>query len=297
VEPSDALLHDARARLAEREREREESEERASMPLSHLGVAVRANIGGIEERVPRGAEGIGLLRTELVFAGHREPPSETEQVMATLAIARAAGAGPVVARLFDAGGDKPLPWLAPPAHAPHARGIELLLLHPAILRTQVRALCRAAEAAPVSILLPLARNKDDIFAVRALATRETPVGAMIETEDAVRSIDAIAEAADFICIGTNDLTADVLRVGRERSDLSFDRHVLRLVRQVIDRAHAHGKRVTVCGEIAGVERGARILVGMDADAISVAPPRVTPVKLSLFASTKDECRAAAREAV
>ena len=302
VSPSESLLQDARERLEALSRAREEGEEYAAEVPLGVRVELFVNIGSIDERVPPGAEGIGLLRTELVFAGHSTPPSEAEQHAALMAVARSARGGIVTARLFDAGGDKPLPWLASPqnraenAGEEDPRGIGLLFLHPHILASQLRALARAATEAPVRALLPMTRSPEDVALVRRAAP-SLLIGAMIETPDAVRAIDAIAEASDFLCIGTNDLTAYTLGIDRAQSSNALDARVLVLVKRIIDGAHARGRKVTICGEIASDPRGACILVGLGADALSVAPARLPGLRIALRDATHEECHAAAHAAI
>jgi phosphoenolpyruvate-protein kinase (PTS system EI component) len=274
-----------------------EEEAKVAAPLAHLGLEVHVNIGSIHERLPASAEGIGLLRTELVFSGHVRAPSEVEQFAALRAIAAPLGSAPVVVRLFDAGGDKPLAWLQPPASSRLARGIELLFMHPALLETQLRAIVRAAEHVRVRVLLPLVRCAGDVERIRALSHGKLTVGAMIETPAAVDQIDEVAAAADFICIGTNDLFAMVTGQKRADSTLSSDAGVLRMIERVIAVAHARARKVSVCGELAGDPHGARILVGLGVDAISVATARFAKVKLSLRDVTIDDCRGVAREAL
>jgi phosphotransferase system HPr (HPr) family protein len=294
VTPSADLVESVRTRRDALARALADEETRALVSLAHLGVSVRVNVGAATESIPRAAEGVGLLRTELVFATLRRPPSEAEQLAAVLAIAGRSGPGPIVARLFDAGGDKPLPWLTAPPEAVDARGIGLLLLHEAVLTTQLRALGRAARAADVRVLLPLVRSERDVQDVRARAEPGLSIGAMVETPDAARDIDAIARAADFVCIGTNDLAAFVLGVDRADAAVTLDPRVLSLVAAIVRGTHAQGKQVTVCGELAGDERGARILVGLGVDALSVAPARVAPVRLALAATTRKACEELAR---
>jgi phosphoenolpyruvate-protein kinase (PTS system EI component) len=120
---------------------------------------------------------------------------------------------------------------------------------------------------------------------------------MVETPGAVSHADAIAAAADFVCIGTNDLSAIVTGGRRNDSVLEPDGRVLRMVERVTLAAHARGRQVTVCGELAGDAHAARILVGLGVDAISVAPPRFTKVKLALRDLSIDDCRSVAREAL
>ncbi len=290
--PSEALVDSAKQRRALRATELAAEAAAALAPLTHLGVVVRANLSSLSEPLPPGAEGVGLLRTELVFAGRATAPSEAEQHAAALAIVTRAAGQPVIARLYDAGGDKPLPFLpSPPGQ--DARGMELLFGHPTVLATQVRALGRAGAR----VLLPLVRGAGDVEAVRALAPAGTEVGAMIETPEAVALTGEIARAADFVCIGTNDLSAAILGQAREKSALSRDPRVFRLVAEVVRAAHAAGRRVTVCGEIAGDPAGAQALVGLGVDALSVAPTRLAGVRRALAAATKDDCARAARAAM
>ncbi len=116
---------------------------------------------------------------------------------------------------------------------------------------------------------------------------------MIETPDAADDAAAIARAADFVCIGTNDLAA--LLLGAERTDASqgLEPRVLGPIAHIVRVAHAQGKKVTVCGEVAADPRGARVLVGLGVDALSVAPPRLEEAVRALEGVDLEECRAAA----
>jgi phosphoenolpyruvate-protein kinase (PTS system EI component) len=297
VTPDESIIVDAQRRHEGWLLGRAQEEAKVVAPLAHLGLEVHVNIGSIHERPPASAEGIGLLRTELVFSGHTRAPSQMEQFAALRVIAASVGNAPVVVRLFDAGGDKPLAWLQAPAGSPDARGVELLFMHPGILDTQLRAIVRAAEHVPVRVLLPLVRCAGDVERIRALTHGRLTVGAMIETPAAVDLIDEVAAAADFICIGTNDLFATVTGQDRADTPLSLDARALRMIERVIAVAHARNRKVSVCGEMAGDPHGARILVGLGVDAISVAIARFAKVKLSLHDVTIDDCRGVAREAL
>ncbi len=314
VAPSAALVSDARARQSKRKTTGGATARAISAASSALGVALLVNVGSLHDRIPDGIAGVGLLRTELLFAGRdaagRTGPSENDQVAALLAVARAARGTPVTARLWDAGGDKPLPWL--PAPDPHARGAALLFAHRDVLETQLAAIARAAEKAPLRVLIPMTRRSADVEAVRrslrshasgtereqGTGSAGLPVGAMIETPEAARDAAAIAAAADFVCIGTNDLASLVL--GSERTDArqALAPLVLALLARIVERAHAcvPPRTVTVCGEIAADPEGARILVGLGVDALSVAPPRLAAAVEALAQATLDDCRALAREA-
>jgi phosphoenolpyruvate-protein kinase (PTS system EI component) len=296
VKPGESIVADAQRRQEQWVLGRTREEAQVSAPLAHLGLEVHVNIGSIYERVPASTEGIGLLRTELVFSGHTHAPSEMEQFVALRAIAATIGSAPVVVRLFDAGGDKTLAWLQAPSASPFARGVELLFLHPAILATQLRAIARAAEHVSVRVLLPLVTCAGDVERIRALSQGKLAVGAMIETPAAVDQIDEVAAAADFISIGTNDLFAMV--TGEDRAGtVSLDARALRMIERVVAVAHTRARKVSVCGEMASDPHGARILVGLGVDAISVATARFAKVKLSLRDVTIDDCRGVARDAL
>jgi phosphoenolpyruvate-protein kinase (PTS system EI component) len=170
-------------------------------------------------------------------------------------------------------------------------------MHPEILDTQLRAIVRAAEHVNMRVLLPLVTCAGDVERIRALTHGKLAVGAMIETPAAVDQIDDVAAVADFICIGTNDLFATVTGQQRADSTLAFDTRALRMIERVIEVAHGRARKVSVCGEIAGDPHGARILVGLGVDAISVATARFAKVKLSLRDLTIDDCRGVAREAM
>ena len=145
--------------------------------------------------------------------------------------------------------------------------------------------------------MPLVSCAADVDRVRALSRGQVAVGAMIETSDAVDRIEEIASTADFICIGTNDLFASVTGQDRAHSTLSFDAQAFRMIERVVAVAHAHHRKVSVCGELAADRRGARILAGLGADAISVSTARFARTKLSLGEVTLGDCREAARAAL
>ena len=174
-----------------------------------------------------------------------------------------------------------------------SRGIARLLAHPHVLATQLRAIARAREHADVRVLLPFVQSADEVTAVRSRAASTLLLGAMIESPDGVNAIASIASAADFISIGTNGLTAETLGLAREMNQPMVDRRVLALVLRGIAGAHAAARKATICGEMAGDERGARIAVGLGVDALSVAPARVLVVRGALARTTLEACRAEA----
>jgi len=293
VGPSPQLVRTARAQQEAIEGARETDGRQLKELASRLGVELWVNVSSLHERVPSAAHGVGLLRTELLFAARSRPPSHDEQYASLIAVARGAGGKMVTVRLFDAGGDKPLPWLP---SSSEEQGMALLFANTEVLTSQVRAILRTAEREAVRILLPMCRFAADVQSVRALAS-SLQVGAMIETPEAARDAAAIALAADFVCLGTNDLAARLLGVSRAQAARALDPRVIAVVDAVIGAAHAHGRPVTVCGEMAADPRGSRVLIGLGADALSVATSRFADVVRSLSNATRQECRAAAESAL
>jgi phosphoenolpyruvate-protein kinase (PTS system EI component) len=297
VSPGPSIIADAHARREHWTRTRGEEETQVKAPLAHLGLEVRINVGSLHEHVPGSADGIGLVRTELLFASRTHAPSELEQFGALRVLGTRVGKAPLVVRLFDAGGDKPLTWLRAPDTSPGLRGIALLFGHPAVLDAQLRAILRAAAGADVRALLPIVTCPGDVENIRARVKGKIPIGAMIETPEAVDQCEDIARVSDFICVGTNDLCASMSGSGDIGSRLSCDRRVLRMIERIIAAAKSYACKVTVCGEMAGEPHSARTLVGLGVHAISVAPGRYAKVKLSFRDVTLDDCRCVAAEAL
>jgi multiphosphoryl transfer protein len=295
--PDEPRVMQAFARQKEWAHKRAEEEAKVAAPLAHLGVEVHVNVGSLYERIPTSADGIGLVRTELLFSDRRIAPSVVEQVGALRVIAARVGRTPVTVRLFDAGCDKPISWLQAPKGLPDARGIGLLLAYPELLVQQLKAIERAGERGNVRVLLPFVTRGDEVQQVRARSNGRLPIGAMVETPDAVDRVDEIVSVADFVSIGTNDLFAAVTGKPRATSALSLDAVVLTMIERVIANSHAHGRKVTVCGEMAGEPHCARILVGLGVDAISVAPVHLGKVKLALRDVSIDDCLQVARSAM
>jgi phosphoenolpyruvate-protein kinase (PTS system EI component) len=292
VGPSEALLEDARRRLQVDEGNREGA---ARESLDHLGLALRVNVGSAHDEIPAAADGVGLVRTEITFLGSVGIPKEDDQLAALLRIAAKARGAPVVVRLWDAGADKPLPWLG--GKTGSTRGIARLLAYPKVLATQLAALARARARADIRVLLPFVQTADEVNAVRSRASPDLPIGAMVESPEAVDAIEAIASAADFVCVGTNDLTATALGVERTADVPIAEPRLLSLLHRAIVGARAVGREATICGELAGGERGARLSVGLGANAISVSPARVAIVRSALARATLEACRAEALAAL
>ena len=247
-----------------------------------------------EEAKRQGAEGVGLLRTELLFLEATAWPSLERQLnVLRPVLGRLAGLTATV-RLFDFGADKTPPFL----RGTTARGIEVLLESPDAMRTHLAALLDAGKDATLRILVPMVTSGEQMRAVRAavyavLKGRRPPeVGAMVETPQAALGADEIAAESDFLSIGTNDLTQLVLGLDREQSRRApvLDRRVLSLVAQTMHAARAANILVDVCGEAASDASALKVMVGFGADELSVAPARVGQVRQWVRDLSFVECR-------
>lgn len=309
-------LEARQARLRARRAAEAAAAHRQAVTRDGRRVEVAANVGGLaeaEEAVRAGAEGVGLLRSEFLFLDRAEAPSEEEQLETYRGILRALGGRPLVVRTLDVGGDKPLPYLPLPREENPflgVRGLRLLLDHPGIVRTQVRALLRASVAGPLSVMVPMVATLAEWRAFRALAEEEraclgvppVPLGIMVEVPSAALLAEAFAREADFFSVGTNDLTQYTLAMDRGHPRLAaaadaLEPSVLRLVAEAARAARAHGRWIGVCGGVASDPRAVPLLVGLGVGELSVAVPAVAEVKARVRSLSLATCRDLASRAL
>lgn len=284
-------------------------------------VTVAANVATLEEaRLARevGADGIGLLRTEFLYLGRPALPDEEEQYLSYRAILELFGDRPVVLRTLDGGGDKPLPGLPlPPERNPALglRAIRLSLARPEIFRPQLRAALRAGTGHNLKIMFPMVTTLAEVRAARAILEEcraelqaeghpaaDVAVGIMIEVPSAALMADLLAEEVDFFSIGTNDLSQYVMAADRTHAAVApladaLHPAVLRLVRDVIAAAHARGKPVSLCGELAGDPAAIPILLGLGLDEFSMSPMAVPQARRMIRSLTKEEAERVAQAAL
>jgi phosphoenolpyruvate-protein phosphotransferase len=262
-------------------------------------IPVFANIAcreDVEEALAKGAEGIGLYRIEQVYSGCQSPP-DTGQLLAHLRQTLSPlGGQPVTIRLLDVGADKPLPFLrasSEPNPALGRRGVRLLRAYPDLLQTQLCALTQLAAEFDVRILVPMVVLASDALAVREALQRccrsmgvsePPPLGLMIETPAAALSAGSLAAYADFISVGTNDLTQYTLAADRENEavDLYFDDEhevIFRLIEMI--RGDAPNLPLSVCGELAGRLESTQKLIRCGVETLSVSPPLIPHVKQAI----------------
>jgi phosphoenolpyruvate-protein phosphotransferase len=279
-------------------------------------VEVFANIGesaGVASAVEQGAEGIGLLRTELIFMAHPQAPDEATQEAEYRRVLDGLGGRPLVVRTLDVGGDKPLPyWPIAEEENPFlgVRGIRLTLQRPQIMEAQLRALLRSADNRALRIMFPMVGSVDEWRAARDMTERlrlEIPVadlqlGIMIEVPSAALLAPVLAKEVDFFSVGTNDLTQYTLAIDRGHPTLSAQADglhpaVLQLIDITVRAAHAHGKWVGVCGELAADPLAVPVLIGLGVDELSVSARSIPEVKARVREFSLSQAQSLAQQAL
>lgn len=270
--------------------------------LDGMLIELEANIELPEEAalaVANGATGIGLFRSEFLFMGRGDLPTEQEQFEAYLSVVTTMQHRPVTIRTLDLGADKTLDGEATVATNPALglRAIRYCLAHPELFATQLRAILRASAHGTVRILIPMVAHMHEVHATRAAiasAKRELDergqaydddllVGAMVEVPATAIAIEPFAEALDFLSIGTNDLIQYTLAIDRADNEVAalydpLHPAVLRLIANTINAGERLGKPVAVCGEMAGDSQLTRLLLGLGLKNFSMHAQQLLDVK-------------------
>ena len=280
-----------------------ELKDREAVTLDGVRIELLANIGtadDMEAALEQGAQGVGLLRTELLFLDRVTLPSEEEQFQFYKSVLLRSGGREVTIRTLDIGGDKPLPYLGLPAEAnPFLgyRAIRISLDQPALFLAQLRAILRASVFGKCRIMFPMIGSVEELRKAKAFVAvamedlrmggvafdASVPVGVMIEIPGAALTADLLAKEADFFSIGTNDLCMYVLAVDRLNQKIAalydpFHPAVLRLIREVIEQGHGHGIPVGMCGEMAGDPQATELLLEMGLREFSMSAGSLALVK-------------------
>jgi phosphotransferase system enzyme I (PtsI) len=311
VDPSPIILEEYRFRQRQSQLERDRLSRlrhRAAVTLDGQRIELLANIELPEDTraaVERGAEGVGLFRSEFLFLNRQgRLPDEDEQYYAYRRAVEAMGGAPVTIRTVDIGADKPLERMT--MHelrhehtlnpALGLRAIRWSLSEPSMFRAQLRAILRAAAHGPVQLLMPMLTSQAEIraalhhlqvvkheLAEQQVAHGEVSVGAMIEVPAAALILPAFLRHFDFVSIGTNDLIQYTLAIDRADEAVShlydpWHPAVLRLLAQTIATARAAGKGVSVCGEMAGDPEFTELLIGLGLRTFSMHPAQIPTIK-------------------
>lgn len=283
----------------------------------HLPLWVNTGLlADVKRAQQRGAEGVGLYRSEVAFMGSSRFPSESEQVLMYREQLEAFHPLPVTMRTLDIGGDKPLSYFPIKESNPYLgwRGIRITLDHPEIFLVQVRAMIKASAGLNnLHILLPMISGVHELDDAQHLIHRawgelinegvdvQMPqIGVMIEVPSAVYQAKELARMADFLSVGSNDLTQYLLAVDRNNARVAalydyLHPAVLMALKEVVSAAHAEGKPVSICGEMAGDPVAAVLLLAMGFDSLSMNSTHLPKVKWLLRKMTLEHAQALLEE--
>jgi len=317
VNPPKDILKQYKSMEARQHAETAQAIEKAPLPaktLSGKEIIVAANISqpsDMEDAQRYGCQGVGLFRTEFMYMGRKQLPTEEEQFDAYRDVVQKAGGEMCVIRTADIGGDKPLEALRTEKEAnPFLgwRGIRIGLRNKAFFMKQIKAILRAGAFGHVAMMIPMVVSRKEITQTKQIVAeamaeldkehkpyeKHLPIGIMVETPAAVLMAPALAKHVDFFSIGTNDLTQYVLAVDRQNHKVAdlydyFHPAVIRAVHQTIKAAHQCGKWAGICGEMASDDLGVSLLVALDVDELSMAPSMAPKIKELIRRTKQNDC--------
>ncbi|MBG9443461.1 phosphoenolpyruvate--protein phosphotransferase [Cytobacillus firmus] len=285
-------------------------------------VELAANIGtpkDLKGVVENGGEGVGLYRTEFLYMGRDQLPTEEEQFESYKAVLEGMSGKPVVVRTLDIGGDKELPYLNLPKEMnPFLgfRAIRLCLEEQDMFRTQLRALLRASTYGNLKIMFPMIATLDEFRQGKAILEEEKQklvsegtqvadnieIGIMVEIPSTAVMAEQFAKEVDFFSVGTNDLIQYTMAADRMNERVSYlyqpyNPAILRLVKMVIDAAHKEGKWAGMCGEMAGDETAIPLLLGLGLDEFSMSATSILKARSQISRLNKKDMEALAEKAL
>lgn len=301
LEPDEERIRYAQSLLEEKAKSEallQELKGKPDITRSGKRLDVYANVGSEQElelALENDAVGIGLLRSEFLFIGRENAPTEEEQFVLYRRLAEKMAGKKIVIRTLDMGADKQADYLQLEAEENPAlgyRGIRILLTRTELFKAQLRAIYRAAVYGKLAVLYPMIISKEEVEKIQAVTAQvkaeltaegivygEVEEGIMIETPAAVMISDELAEEVDFFSIGTNDLTQYTLVIDRQNAKLEefynpYHKAVLKMIRMVVENAHKVGKKVGICGELAADENLTEEFLNIGIDQLSVAPSTI-----------------------
>lgn len=326
------ILHPDEETIARYEHEREEDRRRAErletlreLPAETADGTRVGLFGNIEfpyevdHCVARGADGVGLYRTEFLYLGAETEPDEEAHFEAYSQVVRTMAGKPVTIRTFDLGADK-VPHLPAPEDEKNPflglRSIRLALRNVPMFRRQLRAAVRASTLGKVQIMFPLVSTLTELRQAKMVLADvledlqehgvpfdpQIPVGMMVEVPAAVMMIEHFVEEVDFLSIGTNDLTQYTLAVDRSNKDVvglynAADPAVLKLIARTLEVANKKPVPVNLCGQMSGNPLYTMLLLGMGLRQVSVTPAAIPEIKKVCRSVTIEQCQAVARRAL
>ncbi|MBO9129849.1 phosphoenolpyruvate--protein phosphotransferase [Bacillus sp. 165] len=325
VNPSEEILREYEDKKAQFEAQKTEwakLKNEATVTEDGHHVELVANIGtpnDVKGVIDNGGEGVGLYRTEFLYMGRDNLPTEEEQFEAYKTVLESMEGKPVVVRTLDIGGDKELPYL----HLPKEmnpflgyRAIRLCLDEQDIFRTQLRALLRASVYGNLKIMFPmiatlnefreakaiLIEEKDKLTASGVQVSDNIEVGMMVEIPSSAVLADQFAKEVDFFSVGTNDLIQYTMAADRMNEQVAYlyqpyNPAILRLVKMVIDAAHKEGKWAGMCGEMGGDPLAIPLLIGLGLDEFSMSATSILPARTQIRKLSKAQMEELAQKAL
>lgn len=311
-----------RERFFEDKKELQKLRDAETVSLDGIHAELAANIGTPDDLygvIENGAEGIGLYRTEFLYMGRDQMPTEDEQFEAYKKVLETMKDKRVVVRTLDIGGDKELPYLNLPKEMNlflGYRAIRLCLDQPDIFRPQLRALLRASAYGKLNIMFPMVATINEFRDAKALLLEEKEnlkneghdvsddieLGIMVEIPSTAALADIFAKEVDFFSIGTNDLIQYTMAADRMSERVSYlyqpyNPAILRLVKQVIEASHKEGKWTGMCGEMAGDETAIPLLLGLGLDEFSMSATSILKARRQINGLSKNEMTELANRAI
>ena len=306
IDPNPEILAQKKEALAKEQEKKElllQLKGKENVTLDGQKINLYANIGNTKDLAlvrKNDANGIGLFRSEFIYLGSDDYPTEDQQFAIYKQVAETMAGKKVIIRTLDIGADKQADYFELPHEENPAMGlraIRICLTRPEIFKTQLRALLRASAYGKLAIMFPMIISVEEVKKIKEIVAEvekeldaadikydhDIELGIMIETPAAVMIADELAEEVDFFSVGTNDLTQYTLAIDRQNQTLDsfYDSHhpaILKMLKMIVDAAHRHNAWAGICGELGADLSLTKEFLAMGFDELSVSPGRVLPIR-------------------
>lgn len=306
IDPNPEILAQKKEVLAKEQEKKElllQLKGKENVTLDGQKINIYANIGNTKDLAlvrKNDANGIGLFRSEFIYLGSDDYPTEDQQFAIYKQVAETMAGKKVIIRTLDIGADKQADYFELPHEENPAMGlraIRICLTRPEIFKTQLRALLRASAYGKLAIMFPMIISVEEVKKIKEIVAEvekeldaadikydhDIELGIMIETPAAVMIADELAEEVDFFSVGTNDLTQYTLAIDRQNQTLDsfYDSHhpaILKMLKMIVDAAHRHNAWAGICGELGADLTLTKEFLAMGFDELSVSPGRVLPIR-------------------
>ena len=306
IDPNPEILAQKKEALAKEQEKKElllQLKGKENVTLDGQKINIYANIGNTKDLalvMKNDANGIGLFRSEFIYLGSDDYPTEDQQFAIYKQVAETMAGKKVIIRTLDIGADKQADYFELPHEENPAMGlraIRICLTRPEIFKTQLRALLRASAYGKLAIMFPMIISVEEVKKIKEIVAEvekeldvadikydhDIELGIMIETPAAVMIADELAEEVDFFSVGTNDLTQYTLAIDRQNQTLDsfYDSHhpaILKMLKMIVDAAHRHNAWAGICGELGADLSLTKEFLAMGFDELSVSPGRVLPIR-------------------